>query len=245
MAREKKKIRAFKQLDIICGIVPEEINLFKQISGSSAQGRIFYPANIEYLIGCIGVDAEKLTFRGNNILLGNSANFSNNHLDLLSVLSGIKHKIPEGCKIYCPLGYGSSFVRSTVARKGSRLFKQQFTPVNEFIPLEEYRDLIATCSAMLMYHHKQAALGTVLIGLWFGIKVYLSKVNPVFPYLMENGVTVFSIEHDLKDFDMEAPLTKARVDHTRENLMRLFGREAALTNTKLLVQMAYSRHIQT
>ena len=237
--KESKKRNVFRRLNIICGIIPSEITFFREISGSRARGEVLSPYTLEYLLGNNLEEAGKISSTGRNILFGNSANFSNNHLDLLADLAKIRFKVPKDLKVYCPLNYGSGTVRKHVMREGRKRFKDQFIPITEFMPLEQYRDIIVDSSILIMNHRKQAAFGTILIGLWMGAKVFLNEKNPLFPFFRENGITVFSVGRDLAGIgSITEPLPANSVRETRKNLVRLFGRESVFTQITHLVGMA-------
>ncbi|WP_422858217.1 TDP-N-acetylfucosamine:lipid II N-acetylfucosaminyltransferase [Flagellimonas sp. S174] len=147
----------------------------------------YYP--IEYIVD------EDLKVRGSNILIGNSATATNNHLD---VFEKIKHIDLKDSKLIVPLSYGTKSYGDFIDERGKEIFKNSFYPLLDFMPLKDYTNLISSCKIVIMANYRQQAVGNVLAMLYMGAKVYLSKSNTLFSYLKRIGISVFSIEDDLR-----------------------------------------------
>ncbi len=141
------------------------------------------------------VDNQKTSSSDNNILIGNSATPTNNHLDIFETIRGLSLK---NRKIICPLSYGDKTYGEHVEKKGREYFGKAFFPVKEFMPFSEYVSLISSCSHVIMNHIRQQGGGNVLIALSRGAKVFLDKRNPFYEHYKELGIRIFSID-DIKD----------------------------------------------
>lgn len=127
---------------------------------------------------------------GPNILIGNSASNTSNHLDAFIALRGhIKDR-----KVIVPLGYGSSRYRSYINVTGNLLLKDQFSPINERLSLHEYHQQLFSCNVMIFNHKRAQGLGNIVFGVWAGHKIYLRESNPFYAYLSELGIKIFLIE---------------------------------------------------
>lgn len=138
---------------------------------------------------------EELTISGNDILLGNSAYKTNNHLEAFQILKEIN---TGNRRIVTPLSYGNAYYGDLIATKGREVFGNQFYGVREFMPINKYNELLQTCGIAIMNHYRQQAVGNIFSLVWMGSKVYLNEQNTVFQYLKRIGIQVFSIEKDLK-----------------------------------------------
>ena len=127
---------------------------------------------------------------GPNILIGNSASNTSNHLDALIALR--THII--GRKIIVPLGYGSSRYRKFINLAGRAILKDQYSPINVRLPLPEYHQQLLSCNVMIFNHTRAQGLGNIVFGVWAGHKIFLRKSNPIFSYLIDLGIKVFPIE---------------------------------------------------
>ena len=146
---------------------------------------------------------EKATSLGNNIILGNSASFYCNHIDLLYALYNQTHK--RDMKIYCPLSYaGRSFYIKKVIKKGKELFGDNFIPLLDYMPFDEYSKIIQSCNCMILGYYYQAATCNCLTSIWNGVKLFLPKDSMNYiEYKDVEGLEVYSIEDDLNDHNLE------------------------------------------
>lgn len=179
-------------MDIIAMFIKEEYILYKRlgiVSKNTKYLRFSYnPVNV--IIKDYGGPV-----KSNNILLGNSATPTNNHLEAFDILNefDLKEK-----KIITPLSYGNSYYTDDILKLGSQIFGTSFHPLTLFLPLDEYQNLMRTCGIVIMNHYRPQAVGNVLTAMHMGAKVYLSERNNLFHYLKRIGCYIFCIESDLK-----------------------------------------------
>lgn len=130
---------------------------------------------------------EMLGLRRTGVLIGNSATPTNNHLEAFELLSG--HDL-GGRKIIVPLSYGDPTYRDAIVERGKHLFGDNFVPLVERMPLDEYNVLIAGCDVVIMNQRRQQALGNIGTALWTGANIFLDEANPVYTFLRQQGATV-------------------------------------------------------
>ena len=70
---------------------------------------------------------------GLNILLGNSADPSNNHKE---VLDKLRSYATENIRIYCPLSYGDRKYAQIVSDYGRLMFGEKFLALRDFMPFD-------------------------------------------------------------------------------------------------------------
>lgn len=161
------------------------------------------------------------------VLFGNSAHFTNNHLDGLDILYQ-KFK-PREVKIYCPLSYGPEYVANVVSKYGCIRFGESFIPLLIFMPLETYWSFLNQNVNILFMNQRRTQAGDNIIRcIYLGKKVYMRKENTLFQLLINNGVKVFSIEDDFTNDNKEnilAPLSEIDQEVNRNNLMDIFSDE--------------------
>lgn len=147
----------------------------------------YYPLNliIEESSGFVNND---------NILLGNSASYTNNHLEAFEILEKFdlgRHKIISS------LSYGNHEYAKQIIDLGFRKFGENFQPLTDFLPLSDYQKILHSCGIVIMYHYRQQAIGNIMNAIYLGAKVYLSNTNTLYHYLKRIGCHVFCIEEDL------------------------------------------------
>jgi dTDP-N-acetylfucosamine:lipid II N-acetylfucosaminyltransferase len=126
-----------------------------------------------------------------NILIGNSADKSNNHLETFELL---KKHAKNNVKIYVPLSYGGNknYIL-TVISEGKKIFGDHFIPLTEILPFQDYLALLAEIDIAILNHKRQQAMGNIISLLSFGKKVYLKNDVTHWNFFQEHGMSVFDI----------------------------------------------------
>jgi hypothetical protein len=167
---------------------------------------------------------------GNSILIGNSASYENNHLDIFDNLSSF---YLGSRQIICPLSYGDRQYREVVIKAGTHQFGENFLPITGFMPTEEYVQLLSTCSSVVMGHLRQQALGNIVIMIYLGAKVFLDKRNPVYQFFRKEEVIVFTLEQI--GGEIHTPLIKDQIEHNRMVLRKHWSRGVIRQKTTNLI----------
>lgn len=144
-----------------------------------------YPSNLynEY-------DIKLKEHRTINIQLGNSADPSNNHIEVLLQLTKYKD---DDLQIFTPLSYGSQEYAREVITKGKELFGKKFIPLTEFMPFEKYLEFLGSIDIAIFLHKRQQAMGNIITLLGLGKKVYIP--SDITPWQLFNSL-------DVKVFDV-------------------------------------------
>jgi hypothetical protein len=192
----------------------------------------YYP--LEYLIRGI----ENLSVNGNDILIGNSANYSNNHLEAFKKIEEIGF---GDRKIVVPLSYGDLRYGRFIGSKGIELFQSSFIPLKDFVSLNDYIRKLQGCGIAIMNHFRQQAVGTVFSLLWLGTKVYLSESNTFYHYLRRAGIHIFSIEKELnvKNQNVFENLSEPEIKNNRSILETEIKEEKVIENLRKSIQLHF------
>jgi dTDP-N-acetylfucosamine:lipid II N-acetylfucosaminyltransferase len=139
---------------------------------------------------------QKTPHEGINILLGNSADPSNNHID---VLEKLRPYAAENIKIFCPLSYGDAEYAKQVADYGESIFGDKFNPLLDFMRFNDYKKLLVKIDIAIFNHRRQQGMGniTTLVGL--GKSVYMRSDITSWDFFSQLGVTLF----DINEFDLQ------------------------------------------
>lgn len=170
---------------------------------------------------------------GPNILVGNSATCENNHLEAFQILKGTLR--PEQ-RIICPLSYGNAEYGRIVIERGRAFFGEQFVPLTGFMPIEEYVDILRSCSTAVMNHVRQQALGNIIIMLYLGAKLFLRSECPTFKFLKRLDLPAWDIASLTESAGGDPP----PVEQTRQRLQAYFSRAAILKMTLRLIGQVHS-----
>lgn len=165
--------------------------------------------------------------KGNHIFLGNCGANECNYWEAIPKVSRLKER---GQKVIIPLGYGAPWVKNWVMRLGKLCFRKDFMPLVDFLPREQYNELICNCSTMIMPHYAPRAQGNIITALWLGMRVYLSEHNMTYHYFKRLGCTVYSIEKDLKRSNKERfmPMNDEELERNRKILYATYSKESTM-----------------
>lgn len=128
-----------------------------------------------------------------NILLGNSADPSNNHIELLEKI--LPYRDRNIC-IYAPLSYGNRERHAQqVIEIGKKWFGEKFKPITELMPFTQYLALLGKIDIAAFNHRRQQAMGNTITLIGLGKKVFIR--NDVTPWgmLSEKEIAIFNIEN--------------------------------------------------
>lgn len=129
------------------------------------------------------------------ILIGNSANPSNNHIEIFDKMSKIDIK---GYAIVCPLSYGDKDYARKIVIRGKEQFGDNFISLTSFVPYNEYLDILSNVSVAIFNHKRQQAVGNITSLLSFGKKVYIRDDITTWNFCEEHGLKVYSLNNDFQ-----------------------------------------------
>ena len=182
--KQKACREIIKRVDFCATLVKDDINLAKKINPKIEELYFNYFNETGYNI----FEIEKSEISNGNILLGNSANPSNEHSSALKHLLNINFK----GKIYCPLSYsGTEVYINNVIKLGKRLFGDRFIPLTEFLKYKEYSKIISDCDIVLMNHIRQQAVGNIFKSVCLLKPVILNKKSYLRSTFFEWGIKIY------------------------------------------------------
>ena len=171
---------------------------------------------------------------GNNVLLGNSASPSNNHIEVMKMLSELGM---HGRKVIVPLSYGDENYRRSVMSFGEKLLGESFVPLTKFVSLPQYNQIISSCSNVIMNHVRQQAIGNISATLLRGGKVFLRPENLIYKYFTRLGVKLFCYPADLFLDNLDSKMSPDDIFKNKEIMTSLWAREEGLKNIRHIVSL--------
>ena len=221
---------AVTRADYFSGVLSEEYEMMCQVPYFRAQ-QIDY----RYASPLSNITLEMLAnvppVKGNDILVGNSADPTNNHADIFKLLSEVDLK---DRKVVVPLSYaGTSKYKARVKALGEQLWGSRFVAIDGFLPYTEYKTLISSCGFRIFGHERQQAMGNVNMAFRDGCKVFLSETSIVYKHQCKLGLRAYSIQHDilngeiLKESDNDEIYSNRKIaienSLTEKQIGRLYG----------------------
>lgn len=228
---ESLAYKAMYRTDYFSGILDYEYDLLKEKNDYKGGKVKFQYSSLD----SFETRGKKEDYIGDNILIGNSAAETNNHLEILQYLK--KLNIGDR-KIIVPLSYGGWKVQKQIIMESyEKEFHNQFVPILNFMPFADYKRIIGSCSIAILGHERQQAMGNINTALNMGCKVFLSDTSPVFTFLKKLGVYVYSIQNDLSTSEINTPLTEEEKSHNRNILYSMYNEKQFRSNFNYILSL--------
>lgn len=167
---------------------------------------LYFPTRMPECAVPVATDAHDFT-----VLLGNSGDRSNRHI---AGLQAIKSQFGDQIKVVIPLGYpaNNDAYIDEVATAAALLFPNgQVTLLRDKIDFDAYLALLSRCHLGYFMFERQQGIGTLCLLIQAGIPFVLSRKNPFWRDLSEQGLPVL--------FSDDA-LDSARVAEAQRQLMQ-------------------------
>lgn len=205
-----KKIKAMRDAQFIGILFKEEYELYQKmeiIHPESTQLKFtYYPIDIV-------INKNTGYVKSDNILIGNSASFTNNHLEAFEKLESFDL---GSRKLITPLSYGNKEYANQIIEIGRKKFGGNINALTDFLPISDYQEILQSCGIVIMNHYRQQAVGNVLNAIYLGAKIFLSNKNTLYYYLKRIGCYVYCIEEVLEPKNKTA-LKLLSIDQMKKN----------------------------
>lgn len=233
---KKTYYRALKRIDYFSGVLPVEYGMMRETGRINACEFSYNYSSINRLNKENGNMDEPNCSK--NILIGNSADSRNNHLDVIYAMSNIDL---FGRKVYMPLSYaGTIKYRDKVINEGNDKFgKDIFAPLTDFMDSDKYTNIVKSCGYCIFMHERQQAMGNINMSLRIGSKVFLSKTSVAYKYYTSIGIHLRTIQDDLNYMELNTPLSIEEAQENYEILSKLYTKESEtqiLNNIKQILE---------
>jgi hypothetical protein len=219
-----------KQIDIAAPVLPTEMKYIHSLNKTIE----YAPFNYVCLEHTLGEKLNQNVLNQSNILIGNSATQTNNHLDAFKALSHIDLK---DRKVIVPLSYGGNeSYLNKVLEQGKILLGDNFHPILDFMSLEEYNALILSCSHVIFNHIRQQAVGNILTMAYVGAKLFFNSKGLGYKYYKSIGLNVYTLK-DLNYENLNNVLTEEEVCENKKILKSVYSLKNVQEKIKKLLQI--------
>lgn len=224
-------------VNIVGTVTDSDYKVFSNIYGERVHHSFYYFGQNNY------IDIKQPSKKEKTIIVGNSGDPSNNHIDILIELS--KKKDIQEYKILIPMSYNASndYIK-LIKEKVKKLDLKYITNIIEkFLLPDEYFSILARAEILITAHNRSQAAGNLQASLYFGNKTILKKkilvndieiTNPVWIKIKEMGLSTI----DYADFKKEKNiyLLKEKNQHTlqekKEKIINKIGHDNSIHAVK-------------
>ena len=200
---EKRNLKWYTKELFRRPVIRRMANLVTYLKGDYNLAREWY--------GCTGMWHECIMYTSNtykelpigiidtpsvNILLGNSADPTNNHIDALQKISAYKD---EKIEVIAPLSYGKKEYSSYVIREGERILGDKFRAITDFLPFPRYLELLSSINMAVFNHDRQQAMGNTILLLGLKKTVYIKRGTSQWELFEQKQIKIL----DVDDFSLK------------------------------------------
>jgi len=197
--------------------VPGDIELARKWYGASGKAHhcLMYTSNVfpELEVG-------ERTTGFVDVQVGNSADPSNNHLEVFDKLASLQ---TETFRVLVPLSYGDQHYARRVIDEGKKLFGGRFVPLVDFLPPDQYQEFLATIDVAVFNHNRQQGLGNLISLLGMGKKVYLRRDISTASLLDSLNIEWFDVEKidlsPISELSKKGNIQRIRQAYSKPNLI--------------------------
>ena len=168
-------------------------------------------------------------YESSNILIGNSCSLTNNHLYALNYIKDFE--IGDSY-IIMPLSYGGiPKYKEDVIKKYSDVFPNKTRCILDYMPLSDYNKIFLNIKTIVVASWREESFGTIIMGLYLGLKIIMSIKSPVYLSLIEEGFRIFAIE-DVTNTEFVRPLSLQDKDYNRCLLLKNYSEDKFIGELK-------------
>lgn len=219
---DKLRIKAIFKISYLCAAPGDYsilLNYYPEFNHLILKDFFYYP--VDDIMRNISLDNSL----GNNIIVGNSASPTGNHRLAFELLS--KSKI-EGRNVVVPVSYGTN--KNSIIEAGREVLPSHFVPIEDFLPLDKYNELLTSSRTFIYANYRQEAVGNILIALYIGATVFLSERNPFLKSMKSMGFVIYSLDQLANKIDYR--LTKEEMENNANLIKKNYSRERLLSVIK-------------
>jgi dTDP-N-acetylfucosamine:lipid II N-acetylfucosaminyltransferase len=220
----KQIIRAFEKIDLIVPVMPGDYDLLA--NKYNIKSPMFH---LNYVNPSLNENVRELNSNDRNILLGNSASYSNNHIEMIDILAqqNLKDR-----RVIIPLSYGDKQYALYIEKYAVKVLKEKALCLMDFIPLNDYMKILKKCDIVIMNHKRQQAVGNIVPLLIQGSHIYLNEESSLYIYLKNKNFHISKINEyqELRKLN-----STERLENKYLGLL-YFGKESQHNKVKTLIE---------
>lgn len=230
-----KKIELIKRINMFCPVLLNEYHLLHKyveyLPEYSCWNYVYEEFEHMFKDGCFSANK--------SIIVGNSADPSNNHLDILEKIKKIK--FDDDIKLITPLSYGNEKYADELELEFSAFFGSSYVSLRDFISLKDYYNILLSANTCIMAHKRQQGLGNLIMMLKLGYRIFMNEDSPAYLFLRDNGIIVYPLGMiDVFAERITEPLELSVKYRNSRLISEIFSYERNKVRTKEMIDKMYN-----
>lgn len=188
---EKARQHIIPQFPEIAAFVKADYEIVRSLYHTNSEYQpILYPIPVN--IGHLKQFNVQRAVGSIKIMIGNSGDPSNEHIDALKKISIFSDR---DIQVICPLSYGGTpEYLNRVITEGKLIFGEKFNAITEMMETNDYARFLSDIDIVIMNHERQQGLGNIMALLYLEKKVFLKVGTTSYEFLIENGCKIESVD---------------------------------------------------
>lgn len=180
------------------------------------------------------VEPPKELVSGVDIMIGNRATWSCNHLE---ALEAVRRSGDIQGRIVLPLNYGDAEYGKMIEHRARALFGNRVLALREWMDFESYSKIVRKCGTLVLNQRRGQALGTSSLALAQGARVFFRSENTHYRFFKGLGAAVFAIDNRADKALLGAPLEAELQAQNRRVIAGNWSRAANLERASSIVDL--------
>lgn len=212
---KEKKAEAVRQIKMCCTYVTGDFQLVQDAVGSKMQQLVFaYLSTAELFKGDPDVALNLDFSKKLKVLMGNSLNPTNNHIEMIDFLNGLPDA--KNLSVVMPASYGGSdhYKKSLLPYAKAQLDDIFF--IENFMPYDEYMNVIKEIDVAVFFHIRQQGSNNALALLWLGKILIMREESTLFKVFRSWGLSVMG-HTEVRSVEDIVRFNQAKADRLKSN----------------------------
>lgn len=204
--------RAVRRIDFFIGLSEDEHRYLKDRFPE-------LPQFLQYPFLEANIEESVIVPNSNRLIIGNSRNAVNNHLDILDILESVKNHHNLEYTMLFSYGVENEYTQEVRIRAKH---VDTLTLIENFLDRQAFVKLYENACALVINGYRQMAMGNIFVALRKGIKIYLNEKNVIYSWLCKEGFEVYkmkTLEQDISSGNVR--LDAVTAEHNRKQFVAL------------------------
>ncbi len=194
-----------------------DLSYFSRLNPNAERTTLYFPTKMDPNLKSVAqsTDTSAVEDKSLTILLGNSGDQSNRHLE---ALQQIKQHLGDKVKILIPMGYpqnNQAYIEQVKSMANSLFAPSAVSVFEQRIDFQDYLAILAQCDLGYFIFSRQQGIGTICLLTQFNIPLLLNGENPFCLDMQQQNIPFIGLADLTREQVAEAKVRLEQLDKTQ------------------------------